>query len=349
MRVLVAEDSLTVRELLVAILESDPEIEVVGQAKDGAEAVELAERLRPDIITMDIQMPVLDGLEATKEIMVRRPTPVVVVSASTSKPDVQRSFDAIRAGALMLLEKPQDPRSPAFDGRRERFLQMVKAMAEVKVVRRWAQPAPRPRRPPTGRRPPPGTIKIVLIAASTGGPAALQQLLGALPRDFTLPVLVVQHIAAGFIHGLAEWLAASCNLRVKVAEDDGPLAARTVYLAPDNRHLGLARDGRARLSDADPVGGHRPSADFLFAAAVSAYGAEVLAVVLTGMGRDGADGARSIKDRGGWVLAQDEATSVVYGMNREVVQNGCANEVLPLEQLGPAIVELVQGRSSDDG
>jgi two-component system chemotaxis response regulator CheB len=346
-RVLVAEDSLTVRELLVEILRSDPGIEVVGQAKDGAEAVALAERLRPDIITMDIHMPVMDGLEATKEIMVRQPTPIVVVSSSTSKPDVQRSFDAMRAGALLLLEKPEDPRSPLFESRRERLVAMIKAMADVKVVRRRApgavrRPAPLAGRPPTKR------IEVVVVAASTGGPAALQRLLGALPRDLEVPVLVVQHIAVGFVGGLADWLGGSCHLHVKVAEQGETLAPRTVYFAPDDRHMGVASGGRIDMSHADPVGGHRPSADHLFAAAAAAYGAGALGVVLTGMGRDGAQGALGIKDAGGWVLAQDEATSVVYGMNGEATRAGGVDEVLPLEQLAPTIVRLVRGVTGHD-
>jgi two-component system chemotaxis response regulator CheB len=344
-RVLVAEDSLTVRELLVAILESDPEIQVVGQAKDGAEAVALAERLKPDVITMDVQMPVLDGLEATKEIMVRAPTPIVIVSSSESRPELRRSFDAMRAGALMVLEKPEDPRSPLFDGRRERFLEMIKAMSRVKVVRRHAV-KPRPR---AGARSGvlPGAIEVVAIAASTGGPAALQKLLGALPRDFEVPILLVQHFAVGFVEGFAAWLAGGTLLRVKVAEQGESLAPRTVYVAPDHHHLGVTRSGHVALSDSEPVGGHRPAADFLFHSVAAAYGQAVLGVVLTGMGRDGAAGAARIHESGGIVLAQDEATSVVFGMNREAIESGAVSAIHPIENLGFAIVTQVRGAPTD--
>jgi len=246
-RVLVAEDSLTVRELLVEILQSDPEIVVVGQAKNGAEAVQLAVQLKPDLITMDAQMPIMDGFAATKEIMVVAPTPILIVSSSASGAEVDLSLNAMRAGALIVSPKPDNPRSDRFNGRRDELLAMVKAMAQVKVVRRWG---PRPSTPPT-RPPSLGTEggQLVAIAASTGGPAALQRILSDLPGDFPVPLLVVQQISTGFVDGLAHWLSSSCNLQVKVAEPGEPLAKRTVYLAPDRRHLGVSTGGRAVVAD----------------------------------------------------------------------------------------------------
>ncbi len=342
-RVVVAEDSLTVRELLVEILESDPEIRVVGQAKNGAEAVELATRLKPDLVTMDVHMPVTDGFEATKEIMVQAPTPILIVSSSASGREVELSLNAIRAGALMVVAKPDNPQSTRFDGRREELVAMAKAMARVKVVRRWA-PQPRPARPAPARRVAPGApVRLVAVAASTGGPAALQHILAALPGNFAVPILVVQHIATGFVGGLADWLSASCNLRVKVAEDGEPLRARTVYLAPEDRQLGVRDDGRILVADAPPVKGFRPSATFLFESAARAYGAALAAVMLTGMGNDGVEGLKAVKAAGGMVLAQDEASSVVYGMPREAVEAGVVDAVLSIGEVGARLTNLVAG------
>ncbi len=342
-RVVVAEDSLTVRELLVEILETDPEIRVVGQAKNGAEAVELATRLKPDLVTMDVHMPVMDGFEATKEIMVQVPTPIIIVSSSASQEDVERTFNAMRAGALMVVAKPDNPQSTRFDGRRGELVAMAKAMSQVKVVRRWA-PQPRPARPAPARRMAPGApVRLVAVAASTGGPAALQRILAALPGDFTAPILVVQHIATGFVAGLADWLSAGCNLRVKVAEDGEPLRARTVYLAPEDRQLGVREDDRILVADAPPVKGFRPSATFLFQSAARAYGAALAALILTGMGNDGVEGLKAVKAAGGMVLAQDEASSVVYGMPREAVEAGVVDVVLSIGEVGARLTNLVAG------
>lgn len=347
-RVVVAEDSLTVRELLVEILESDPEIRVVGQAKNGAEAVELATRLKPDLVTMDVHMPVMDGFAATKEIMVQAPTPILIVSSSVSGRDVELSLNAIRAGALMVLAKPDDPQSARFDGRREELVTMAKAMARVKVVRRWPSRPGAARPAPPLRLAPGAAIRLVAVAASTGGPAALQRILSALPRDFAAPILVVQHIATGFVGGLAEWLSASCNLRVKVAEHGEPLLKRTVFLAPDDRQLGVSPDGRVVVAAAPPVNGFRPSGTYLFASAAQTYGASVAAVILTGMGSDGVEGLRAVKAAGGRVLAQDEASSVVYGMPGEAVAAGIVDAVLATDEMAPRLVELVAGGSDAD-
>ncbi|OGU02014.1 MAG: chemotaxis response regulator protein-glutamate methylesterase [Gemmatimonadetes bacterium GWC2_71_10] len=328
-RVVVAEDSLTVRELLVGILESDPEFRVVGQAKTGAEAVELAIRLRPDLITMDVHMPALDGFEATKEIMVHAPAPIIIVSSSASQADVELSFNTMRAGALMVVAKPDNPQSPLFNGRREQFVAMAKAMAQVKVVRRWATQTLPATAPASRRRASGPPLQLVAMAASTGGPAALQRILADLPGDFPAPILIVQHIATGFVAGLAGWLGGACNLHVKVAEAGDPLVGHTVLIAPDDRHLGIAQ-GRAVLSDAPPLGGFRPSATHLFETAARAYGASLAAIVLTGMGSDGVAGLAAVKTAGGRVLAQDEASSVVFGMPREAVVAGLADEVLPV-------------------
>lgn len=344
-RVLVAEDSLTVRELLVAILERDGEFRVVGQAKNGLEAVELARELRPDLITMDVHMPEMDGFAATKEIMVEAPTPIIIVSSSSSGREVELSLNALRAGALMVVPKPDDPASPMFNGRQEQFLTLARAMADVKVVRRWGShrkgsaPAPSPA---TGRITVP---HVVAMAASTGGPAALQRVLGELPGDFAVPVLLVQHIAQGFTEGLATWLGASSALKVKVAEHGEHLAPRTVFLAPDDRQLGVAKGDRVEVLEAPPVGGFRPSATFLFESAARWYGPRVTAVILTGMGRDGVAGLEHVRAAGGHVIAQDRATSVVYGMPQAAVEAGVADAVLPVDAIAGQLEALVRGNA----
>ncbi|MGA2383533.1 MAG: chemotaxis-specific protein-glutamate methyltransferase CheB [Gemmatimonadales bacterium] len=340
-RVLLAEDSLTVRQLLVEQLQSDSGIEVVGQANNGAEAVELAWRLRPDIVAMDVHMPVLDGLDATKEIMVRSPVPIVLISSSSSPGDVELALNAMRAGALMVLEKPDDPRSARFDGRRQQLIQMVKAMAQVKVVRRWAPRRERtaaPAAPPRRGDP----IRLVAVAASTGGPAVLQRVLSDLPGDFPAPVLVVQHIATGFVGGLADWLNGSSALRVKVAEDGEALMPHVAYLSPDNRHLGAKLPGHIELSDAPPVGGFRPSGTYLFESAARLRGPALAALILTGMGSDGVAGLHKVREAGGTVLAQDEESSVVFGMPRDAVAAGVVNAVLGVEEIAPRLVALAR-------
>ena len=341
-RVLVAEDSLTVRELLVAILERDAEFRVVGQAKNGREAVELARELRPDLITMDVHMPEMDGFAATKEIMVEAPTPIIIVSSSSRGRDVDLSLNALRAGALMVVPKPDDPTSPIFNGKQEQFLSMAKAMAGVKVVRRWG---PRTARRRSAPGPSLGAVvapRLIAIAASTGGPAALQRVLGDLPGDFPVPVLVVQHIARGFTEGLTDWLGASSPLRVRLAEHRERLEPRTVYVAPDDRQLGVGDGERLEVVDAPPIGGFRPSASHLFESAARKFGAAVTAVILTGMGSDGVAGLHRVRDAGGHVIAQDRATSVVYGMPHAAVEAGVVDAVLPIEAIAERLEKLAR-------
>ncbi len=342
-RVLVAEDSPTARALLVAILSGDPEIEVVGEARDGREAVELTQSLRPDVVTMDVRMPRLDGFAATKEIMITAPTPIIIVTASFVAQEVETSLNALRAGALTVLTKPHGPQDPGFDEGARLLVATVKAMAQVKVVRHWrtaaAAPAATERAPQ--RQGPAVRGRVVAVATSTGGPAALHRLFSALPADFPVPLLVVQHITPGFVQGLADWLNKAAGLRVKVAEDGEALAARTAYLAPDDRHLGVTEQGRVALSRSPPVGGFRPSGNFLFESAARAYGPAAVGVILTGMGDDGVEGLRALRRAGGYTLAQDEASSVVYGMPGAAAAAGAVEQVLPLYEIARRLVQFV--------
>lgn len=341
-RVLIAEDSMTARELLVAALETDPSLNVVGVAKDGVEAVEMCKRHNPDVILMDINMPRMDGFEATKRIMIEKPTPIVIVSATTDVNQVEVSVRALSMGALAVIPKPQGPGGPRFDKDCRELAATVKAMSAVKVVRHWQERQPRAagRAQATGGDAVP---RIVAVAASTGGPAALQHVLSALPARFPLPVLVVQHITNGFVEGLASWLNRTSALRVEVARNETPILPSTVYIAPDDRHLGVAGQTRLQVAETPPVGGFRPSANHLFESAARGFGAGAVGVVLTGMGSDGRDGARAIRQRGGRVIVQDEASCVVFGMPARVIEAGLADDVLPLTAIPSRLIEMIEG------
>jgi two-component system chemotaxis response regulator CheB len=342
-RVLIAEDSPTARMLLVELFGSSPEFEVAGAVENGADAIERAIVLSPDLIIMDVHMPILDGLDATKEIMRESPTPIVMVSASASIRDVGLGLSATQAGALILMEKPRSPGSPEYAEDCRQLLSMAKAMAAVKVVRRWGSPgvarrqSADPGRLSNDRKP-----RLIAIGTSTGGPAALHRILIDLPPDFPVPIVVVQHMAHGFIEGLAKWLSANVALRVTVPAEGDPLVPGTVYIGADDRHFGVSNDGRVALSGASPLGGFRPSVDYLFDSCARAYGAALTALILTGMGQDGLDGLRTVKARGGRVIAQDEESSVVFGMNGKAIEVGLADEVLPLDTIGKRLNEVVE-------
>jgi two-component system, chemotaxis family, protein-glutamate methylesterase/glutaminase len=337
-RVIVADDSATARTLLRSILERDGDMRVIAEAKDGADAIRLVQQHRPDLVVMDVHMPVADGLAATKEIMMRVPTPILIVSA-VSRRDVNLSLSATQAGALMALPKPGHPSGPRFEEAAAELLGMARAMAQVKVVRRWSESSPAPRLPPARRRTAAGA-ELVALAASTGGPAALRRILMDLPQTLPVPLLVVQHIARDFTAGFTSWLAGGCPLPVKVAEAGEALRPAVVYVAPDDHHLGVSAEGRVQLVDAPPIGGFRPSASHLFETA-AAYGDRLVAVVLTGMGTDGAAGLEAAHAAGAYVIAQDEGSSVVYGMAQEAVRRGVVDEVVPLEEIATRIVQLV--------
>jgi two-component system chemotaxis response regulator CheB len=333
-KVLVVDDSAVARRLLATVLGEDPELQVVGEARDGGEAVRLAERLRPDVITMDIHMPDMDGFETTRRIMESSPRPIVIVSADYDAQDVARSFHALEAGALTVLPKPNGTDYERVAG----LIQTVKLMADVKVFRRHARPGRNggalfPAPTPSGAPP----AEIIAIGASTGGPAALATLLGGLPPNLNVPVLVTQHLARGFDAGLAEWLDTVTDLDVRLAMAGEPLHPGTVLLAPHGSHLGVTRSGRATLSFSDAIGGHRPSATYLFSSVARAYGASSLGVILTGMGEDGVAGLIELKAAGGRVLGQDRASCVVYGMPRAARRAGVVDQELPPATLAAAI------------
>ena len=341
-RALVVEDSLTVQEFLVEVLRSDPQIEVVGTAKNGLEGIEMTKRLRPSVVVMDINMPKMDGLEATKRIMIESPTPIVIVTASMNVRDVNVSMSALRAGALALLDKPLGIGDVNSEVSARHLVATVKAMAEVKVVRHWAATAPRSLLPLPAVPRPPRQIRVIAAAASTGGPAALARLLADLPASFPVPIVIVQHIAQGFVGGFASWLSTVCPLRVKIAADGEPLLPSTVYLAGEGGHTGVSHESRIVLDSAPAIGGFRPSATYLFDSAGKAFGPSAMALMLTGMGQDGVDGLRALRANGGQVVAQDESSSIVFGMPGAAIAAGLADCILPLPSIGPHVVRMVR-------
>lgn len=347
-RVLVVEDSAAVRELVIHILSSDPAIQVVGTASDGEEALEAVARLKPDIITMDIHMPKMNGLDAARRIMETHPTPIVVVSASYEPEEVTKTFRALEAGALAVAQKPAGAGHPDHQETSADLIRTVKAMSEVKVIRRWARlsrPPPVHAVPTTGEsglKPSPAEIKVITIGASTGGPMALQTILSDLPNDFHAPILVVQHIAPGFIRGLSDWLGRSSKMPVSVATHSERMVPGRVYLAPDGLQMQVGVTGKISLTTDEPENGLRPSVSSLFRSAANSYGQQAIGVLLTGMGKDGAEELRLMKETGSITIAQDEESSVVYGMPGEAVRLGGASYIFSLSRIAAALTTLAQ-------
>ena len=347
-RVLIVEDSPVVRELLTHILCSDPEIQVVGTAENGAEAVEMASRLAPDVITMDIHMPVLDGYDATRRIMREHPVPVVIVSARFDSKDVEGSFRAIEAGALTILKSPVGIGHPDHERMARELIRTVKLMSEAKVVRRWhrmgdgedSQVSLPPVPKLCGRSP--LEIEVVVIGASTGGPVVIQSLLSGIPGNFPVPILVVQHMADGFIRGFVDWLNRTSNLQVCIAEENEHILPGKAYVAPSGSQMILRPGGRISYTKDAGEYGLCPSVSHLFLSAAKIYGSKALAILLTGMGRDGVAEMKMLKNMGAVTIAQDRESSVVYGMPGEAVRIGAVTHILSQEMIVKEMIRLTR-------
>ena len=343
-RVLVADDSAFMRKVLLSILDSDGAFEVVGEARDGRETVEKSAKLKPDVITMDINMPHLDGLQATEIIMSTDPRPILIVS-SESKDGANATLRALELGAIDFVAKPSSGVDLDMSSVRDELVRKLRIASKVRVIRNVArlvptklvrEVEPEPKFPPVGMMNG-ARIPVAVLAASTGGPATLMKLVAEFSAGFPGAVLVVQHMPGTFTPQFAEQLAAVSQLPVKQAENGETLRAGQVYVCPGDCHLRVAAPGRIVLDDGPRIAGYRPSIDVTLESVASLAGANAVAAILTGMGNDGARGVMAIQENGGMVIAQNEATSVIFGMPAEAIKTGAVGHVLPLEQIAAAI------------
>ena len=345
-RVLVVEDSLTIRKRMLEVLAADPDIDIVGEADDGKRGIELCQQLRPDVVTLDMMMPVMNGLAATEFIMAYCPTPILIVSASTNRGDLFNTYEALAAGALDALDKPKG--NELDDVWEKKLVATVKLISRIRVI---THPRARLDRmgqttghSPHGTQQPQalqnsGRLRAVAIGVSTGGPRALIEILGGLPHGFPLPILLVIHVGKLFTPAFAEWLDGQSSVRVGYAVDGDPLppcGEGRVLMAPPGSHM-MLRQGELRLTQDPERHSCRPSIDVLFESFAQDLGAGGAACLLTGMGKDGAAGLLAIRRAGGRTIAQDEATSVVFGMPREAILLGAAEQVLALDQIAPRL------------
>lgn len=339
-RVLIVDDSPLITKVLTNILNSDPQILIVGTVSNGKEALEVIPGLKPDLITMDIEMPVMDGLEATKQIMAYYPTPILVVSATIFKGGTDKVFKAIYYGALDIMDKGRIE----FIGEKDKkfSLELIEKIKFLSKIRVMAHPLAKfegrkhvvPFKPSKGV----ASGKIVAIVVSTGGPQALFEILKMIPADLPCGVVVVQHIVTGFVEGLAEWLNSQCGITVKVAHDFEEIKPATVYIAPCDLQMRVNADKKISLTDEPAVGNHKPSGDILLESVAKVYGAGAVAVILTGMGSDGAQGMKAIRQRHGKTIAQDEKSCVVFGMPKAAIDLGVIDSVVSLEKIAETIV-----------
>ncbi len=344
MRVVIVDDSLVAREMLSHILASDPGIEVVGQAKDGQEGADMVVRLKPDLVTMDIHMPRMDGLQAIEHIMAYTPVPILVVSSSVHGAGTGLAFDAMALGALEVMKKPEPADWQDMERTGRDIIRKVKMLSRVKVITHIAGRKRGPAGPVAPGTAPPSAgrkgYSLIAIGSSTGGPSALMTVLCGLPKEFPLPILIAQHISEGFIPGLVDWLGGGCAIDVRAAADGSSPQRGTAYLAPTGRNLVF--DGHV-LRFAEPSAGqlYLPSADTLFSSVARSLGAGAVGVILTGMGNDGAKGLKEMRDAGAATIGQDEETSTVYGMPKAAAELGGVGEVLPIGAISGELRRLV--------
>jgi two-component system chemotaxis response regulator CheB len=342
-RVLVVDDSLTVRKRLVEVLRADPALDVIGEAENGKRAIELCQTLRPDVITLDMMMPIMTGLAVTEYIMAYCPTPILIVSASTNRGELFKTYEALAAGALDVLEKPT---ARDVNGHWEKKLvSTVKLISRIKVI---THPRARLMRQQEDQGETTTEIQngkteydVVAIGASTGGPGAVLDILRGLPANFPLPILLVIHLSEPFAMALAEWLDGLSPLRVRYARDREPIPAMGVVMAPPGRHL-VVSEGQLRLTSDPERHSCRPSVDVLFESVTRELGGRSVTCLLTGMGKDGALGMLAARRAGAMTIAQNESTSVVFGMPGEAVRLGAAERVLPIEDISRELVELTE-------
>lgn len=349
--VLVVDDSQTARMLLVNLLESDPQLRVVKAVESGQAALDYLKDKKPDVVLMDIQMPRLDGFETTRRIMETQPLPIVICTSTNDPKELPITFRAMEAGAVACLGKPVSQEHPDHEVLAKELIETIKLMSEVRVVRRWPKSrfAVVPSIPAAAAESSRDGISVIGIGASTGGPLVLQTILFSLPKDFDVPILIVQHIAHGFLSGLVEWLNETTGLHVHVAAHDAIPIAGHVYFAPDDLHMGISRSGRIRLAREAPENNLRPAVSYLFRSLAEVLGPNAVGVLLTGMGKDGASELKLMKNLGATTLVQDRDTSVVHGMPGEAIELGGATHILPAEKIAETLVTIVKRRQASGG
>ncbi|MGF2035187.1 MAG: chemotaxis-specific protein-glutamate methyltransferase CheB [Nostoc sp. CmiVER01] len=361
-RVFLVEDSLVALTILKRILASSPEVDVVGTAPNGVEALERIPAAQPQVICTDLHMPKMDGLELTRRIMTDYPRPILVISASVNTQEDSRNvFKLLQAGALDVFPKPNIDSLSDYEQVKRELINRIKVLAGVTVFTRYTSRATvEPRMHPVSPKSKPEPFssklvnnsqfpirnslslpKVVAIGASTGGPQALYTILKQLPANFPVPILCVQHISEGFLQGLVDWLAAECFLRVTIAQPGEFPKPGTVYFAPERQHLQLDTQGRLTTVSTPAVSGHRPSVTALFQAVATCYPRSAVGILLTGMGRDGADGLQAIAQAGGTTIAQDEQTCVVFGMPKEAIALGAAQHILAIGEIAPMLLNRI--------
>lgn len=368
-RVLLVEDSAVALIILKRILSTSTEISVVGTARTGKEALTLVPTVQPDVICTDFHMPQMNGLEFIQEVMAIYPRPILVISASVQSDDTQNVFQLLNAGAVDVFPKPKTGLASDYELIGQELIQKIKVLSGVKVFTKHRKSSPTiiPNRVST--TPPPvinktffsprpsasageaprvfsassPTIKLLAIGASTGGPQALHTILTQFPSNFPVPIVCVQHISEGFLPGLVSWLNGECHLSIKIAMVGELPQAGSVYFAPDGHHLEFSRTGRFSYSNAPPLAGHRPAVTKTLESVAECYGSSAVGVLLTGMGRDGADGMKAISDQGGLTIAQNQDSCVVFGMPAEAIALGAAQHILSVNDIAPFILNRVKG------
>ncbi len=347
-RVLVTDDSAFMRKMISEILSKDPAIEVIGTARDGADAVAKVLSLKPQVVTLDVEMPIMDGFAALTRIMKEQPTPVVMISSLTQA-GAEATIRCLGAGAVDFVGKPSGSISLDIEKVGQEIAAKVKMAARVRMSSQAPVAPVAPPRPflPSPRVPAPGggtpLPRVLVIGSSTGGPRALQALMPCIPGDLNIPIVVVQHMPCGFTAALAKRLNEACDYEIREAATGDMLRPGLALVAQGGKHLEFSSDGRARLTETPPVHNVRPSVDVTLASLVQAYSGRIMAVLLTGMGDDGARGLKAVRHLGGITFAEDASTCVVYGMPKSAVEMDAVDHLLPLPAIAPAIVEAVRG------
>lgn len=344
LKVLIVEDSAVVRELLTALIEADPRLRMVGAVETGEEAVAAVHRLAPDVITMDVRLPKMNGFEATRQIMRERPTPIVVISASVEQEDLNITMNALRAGALTVIEKPMGGTPEAFAAIGKHICDQIMIMSEVKLVRQRGRRSQVPvsvrvkrsEKTAAERR----AYRLLGITASTGGPNAVVKLLNGLGKEFPLPIALVQHIAGSFLEAYTQWLGSVTPFTTVVVRDRLRPEPGCIYVSPADYHLRID-DEMLAISREPAVHSQRPSGTMLFRTMAEQLGSSAIGVLLTGMGEDGAEGLAALRESGGYTIAEDESTAIVYGMPRAAVEIGAVRDLLPLTDIAPRLLDLV--------